>query len=246
MGGGVVRSEGNLAVNIYVSANGSNENGDGSQERPYRTIEHIKSFVLPYLQTNASITIVPLTDIVEEQFTGFNQSRWVSFNNKDSGHTITFNKQINLMTGKYTFNNCIFADGVDLNEAAYIVSEDCTFKFSTSLNGCFRCRYSSTALLYNAVLQSDTSVQYAVACYDNAYIKIYNGITFSGDFNQLFYIVNQGSVFIASNVTLNTTASSGLKYVLSCASVLNLSNRGDGIFGEHLTAGTKDESSIIC
>ena len=41
--GGVVTSSGNLDLVFYVSANGSNESGDGSQEHPFRTIEHIKS-----------------------------------------------------------------------------------------------------------------------------------------------------------------------------------------------------------
>lgn len=242
-----IKSAGNTVINIYVSANGSDETGDGSQEKPYKTIQHIQLNVLPYLYSANRVFIVPLTDIVEDQMTNINHFLgYLTINTTVSGHTITFNKRIQLLKSKVAFYNNIFENGLDANEKSYSVAENCIFKTNTLNSPGFRSRYGSLAVLTNNTYQSTTDGTIALNCYDYSYIHINQNSTFIGAFLRLVDCMNNGVIYFKEGTTFATTEATGDKYLLRYDSTLNLIGRGDSIFGDHLTAGTKDESSVIC
>lgn len=242
--GGVVTSVGNNVLNIYVSATGSNETGDGSQERPFRTIEHIKSSVIPYKTSINSIYIHPLTDIVEEQFTGFMGTNRVIINNQ-AQHTITFNRTIGLRNGVYSFFNCVFNKACDLVEKGYGYFNNCTFNPVTDIQS-LRCRYQSFANVDTATFIMDNSVsKMAMACYDHSFIHLAGTLTFKGDCTYLMEALAKGSIYIVYKATIDTSQATGAKYYIHEHSNLILVKRGDAILGDNLTAGTVDESSKV-
>lgn len=242
-----IKTTGSTAINIYVSANGSDETGTGSQEKPYKTIQHIQLNVLPYLYSANKISIVPLTDIVEDQMTDINHFLgYLLINTTYSGHTITFNNRIQVIKSKVTFSNNVFEQGLDCSEKSYVVAGNCIFKTKNLGLPAFRINYGSLAILSNNTYQSTTDGTFALRCYDYAYIHIRQNSTFIGAFLRLLDCFSNGVIYFVDSTTITTTEATGEKYSLRYDSTLNLTGRGDNIFGDHLTAGTKDESSVIC
>lgn len=241
-----IKSAGNTVINIYVSANGSDETGDGSQGKPYKTINHIFSNVLSKVYSSNQIIIIPLTDIVENQRLIFNQlTPYIGLNTQNSGHTITFNSKYRTESCKIEHNHCVFNEGVECSEQSYLYFRECTFKKGSS--SCpLTCYYSSTCILENAVIDGETNNVSGINCSSCAVVHIRNAITFKGAFSYLVRANSQGVYSVLTGVSFITTEASGAKYSLIFDSVLNLQGQGDSIFGDHLTDGTKDESSVIC
>lgn len=243
-GGGVVTSSGSKNIDIYVSANGSDSTGDGTQAKPYKTINYIVMHVLPYIHTDTVIYIHPLTDITEDSFSGFMGKNGVIIN-QQAQHTITFNRTIGLRNGVYSFFNCVFNKACDLVEKGYGYFNNCTFNPVTNIQS-LRCRYQSFASVYTATFIMDNSVsKMAMACYDHSFIHLAGTLTFKGDCTYLMEALAKGSIYIVRKATINTSQATGAKYFIHEHSNLILVKRGDAIFGDNLTAGTVDESSKV-
>ena len=228
---------------FYVSANGSNESGDGSQEHPFRTIEHIKSIVMPYKTTISAIYIHPLTDIIETQVTGFLGVNRVYINQKGE-HTVTFNKTISLRNGIYTFTNCVFKQAVDLVEKGYAVFNQCKY-YPVAKIPPLRCRYQSFAVLYSGEFNMDKNiVDQGIACYDHSFIHLADNLVFKGECTYLMEAFMKGAIYFTHKSKVDTSQATGAKFFIHEHSSLILVQRGDAIFG-NLTAGTVDESSKV-
>ena len=242
--GGVVTSPGPHNIDIHVSANGSDTTGDGSQAKPYKTIDHIARHVLPYRATDAVAYIHPLTDITEGSFSGFTGTNRVTIN-QQAQHTITFNRTIGLRNGVYSFFNCVFNKSCDLVEKGYGYFNNCTFNPVTDIQS-LRCRYQSFAYVDTAAFVMDNSVsQMAMACYNQSFIHLVGALTFKGDCTYLMEALARGSIYITHKSTIDTSQATGAKYYIHEHSNLILVKRGDAIFGDNLTAGTVDESSKV-
>lgn len=192
------------------------------------------------------IHIYPLTDIVEEQFTGFmGINRFIINPNAQYKHTITFNRTLELRNGVYSFFNCVFNKACDLVEKGYGYFNNCTFYPVTNIQG-LRSRYQSFANVDTAIFNMDDAmVATAIACYDHSFIHLGGTLTFKGDCTYLMEAFAKGNIYIVNRATLDTSQATGDKYFIHDHANLILVKRGDAIFGDNLTAGTVDESSKV-
>lgn len=229
-----------------MSADGSDSAGDGTIDRPYQTVNHVCANVIPYRQTYGSVSIIPLTDIVEKTFNGFNQCQHVIFNSSTSGHTITFNKFITLKSMKATVYNCRFNGGLNANENGFLVCYNSTVKTNASISSGICSRYNSLVIIDGVTIENDAGSAHAIRVYNDSYLIIRNGLKVTGEYDYAFNVFNSSTLHFDTNQTIGTAEASGGKYLVERGSILNLNAQGEDLLGENLTAGSKDESSIIC
>ena len=232
-------------MRFYISADGSDSAGDGSQEKPYKTVAAaVKAGTL--VNTAGSTQIIPLTDITESGLTIIQSPKTV-FNTTGSGHKIVFTSNVRLAYGSYELRNCEFQDGLDITENSYALLAGCTFNGRTGDDYCLRVRYGTTAAVEACTFDVTAGArQSGIAAYNMATVIMNAGLVFRGSFDSLFKSVAYGDFRLTGNTnTPDTAQAQGSRYQLGLHSTLSLSGRGEEVLGSALTAGTKDKSCSV-
>lgn len=232
-------------MNFYVSANGDDSTGDGTQERPFKTLSAALR-AGTFVKTAGSIQIVPLTDIEENDALRVAHYEKVLINTTGSGHRIVFASNVRLADGNYALNNCEFGGGCDFTENSLGSVADCTFQ-SSSEDYCLRIRYGSIVAVSRITFEtSGNGNRSGVVIYNSSTIVMNSGIVFRGNFASLFKAPEFGSIFLAGGNNMpDTSEAQGTRYDIRNHSALALLGRGELVLGEHLSPGTKDESSSV-
>lgn len=237
----------NAKVNIYVSAEGSDSTGDGTQAKPYKTINHVLVFVVPYINCTYGIRINALTPLECDQTAFQGRNSILEFKGTSADAMITFIGALSVQKGSFQFSHCIFNKGVDIYQHGFAEIVDSEIKQSKSTEYMLRVRYASSANVYRTNFTSALEkIKSCISVNTFSSMVLSSGdFTISGNFDDLIKLNNQSDALVSciSNVLGSPT---GKAYNVTLGSSLNLCGEGVSALPSTLTEGTIDSSSFIC
>lgn len=222
---------------INLSADGSDTTGDGSEERPYKTIAKAVERA-EHLSTGNWKRLRFLTDFTSDAFP-FPRNDAIQL--YADGHSVVINRAVS------AYHMALSAYGItfkllNLSEDAYLVAENCTFGGLENSAG-LTCRYSSAAYLNGGTFIGTGAEG----------IKVYNGFssvrfntgsfTVNGEYST-FLRLNPDALIGIGNVTFSGTPT-GKAYTANLNSVINFEGKGPTCLPSTLTEGTCDETSRV-
>ena len=224
-----VKSDSNVFT-LYVSANGDDTTGDGTQERPFQTVKRACQETASINAYNR-IDIEPLTDITEGGF-ALPSLKKIRFNTSQK-HTITFTQNVGLTSCiSIEFYKCVFEGGIDLTFGSVVNFNNCTFDGDNSYGVCLRVRYNSSASLFytNTIKSTSDKSVIGVSAYCDSYILLSGDqINLDGAFTSFIRIDDNSAIGIGASTKINSLGNlSGTQYVLLDACISNIKSRGGG------------------
>ena len=202
-----------MSVHLYVSINGSDETGDGTQDKPYRTVQKAVDAIKPY-HTNAIITIGP--GVYDED---------VTIANKTATITLSSAQNANKAKLKYvyaTYCRSIWLDYLGFNKTDLSGDLPCINIFNVQNATIRYCEISGNSEIYgissNAsnVYVANTSISNCGAAILTTYNSLLTARLVSGDNNQIGYSAHSSILNVSSSTlqaaTLTEKRNGGIIY----------------------------------
>lgn len=237
---------------FYVSNQGNDDTGDGSQSKPFATIARTVSYIFNRIsqRANTAININCLTDIDEStgalQIWNFAGRIHV----KASGHEVKIGS-INILRSMIEFTGVTFKGRsvsrcLVAQAGGNITLTDCTINNSVGVYTAVRA-YNGGTVTLNGTTTFTADVTYGMALAEAQGVIWLNGtITIadntSGHASGLLKANQQGLIIIPSDASLSGTWN-GPKYQLTTGGQLDLQGKGDSFIPG--SAGSMDDTSIL-
>lgn len=249
---------------VYVGTNGNDGMADGTQEKPFLTIQSAMKYIAKtYGCLDAyKVTIRFTTDFnmdnASEPLTLTTPNSCYEFQIDGSSHSVILspvvtNNQHGVFLSNLTIKHTAKVDNRALldNHSSYtkianinfISSATCkaTHLINSRYNTFLECQGNN-----NITVTEGASIEVVIDIYNSSSLMISssgsNSTTCNGKANKLIRVRNSSSALILAPFKGTFT---GKKYEIAYGSALNLNSKGESLL-IGTEAGTKDETSIIC
>ena len=246
-----------MVIDFYISNQGDDSIADGTEIKPFKTLETCIKYLQDNIYTNYDVNINFATDYTEEtkNFSIKNVGTRGYLILNGNNHNVIFKGGLSLYLDKFHIKNINFDFGSEvknptlyLTENSYGYAENITINNNNASYVNVNTQRGATLILRQKISFTGNNTESLFAAERSSKIIFESSsdtvVDINGSFNAVFNVFNNSMINVRNDVKF-TGNGVGKKYNLGYCSCLNLMGRGDSI----ITAselGTKDETSIIC
>ena len=241
---------GGKRVECFISSDGSDSTGNGSESAPYATLPvAIQRTVVRYNNYD-SYRFYFLSDYLETKEIQAPRNKTIVIDSSVYGntHNVHFDALLKSYNGIIYGRGLVFNAGLDVSENSFLVLDGPanTFNLSSTKPGLI-VRYGSQCQISSSLTINATAASNVIYCSNQSRTIIRRGThKLTGSSSCLFNVTNGSSLLVSRNASFSASnLGTFKKYSVSYGSQLLTDGRGESFFPEGMTEGTKDDTSQI-
>lgn len=231
----------------YISNDGSDETGDGSTDKPYKTLLHALVIETQKRTCYYQYEFRFLTDYIEKQIITLPRNKTCCIDS--NGFNVQFNEIFKGYNSYAILRGLTFNKGCNASENSYFVldSKPSTFNISDGDYGIIS-RYNSHVLVSQPLTFNCTNADQVLRTHNNSIIAM-NGpsLKIIGSGTTFAYVSSDSCLWYGSmfKFTDDSSVTEFKKYHVQSGSIYLTIGRGNDFYPEGMADGYIDEISII-